>query len=111
MNDDVREAAERLRENAYTDQTFERVLFSRKRGDDLEIIKDAYLDKHVADDDELTINEWLYTVLKQNDVIFRWDSETFEFELRGNHQYKTPPKRTRGGVRRLCQELGIKLNE
>ena len=126
MNDDVRQAAERLRlcltvggpddplagvSAAYSesDGDFKNVACLTK--DELTIVK-AYLAEHPADDGEAVSEDWLRSVgLRDNRMVIefmkledgRWASRWHGWEL--------PRLKSRGQVRNLCAALGVELKE
>lgn len=117
MTDNVREAAERLRDAIKGNSTF--------RVGDLAAVTLQYLAEHPADNDEPVTVEWLASVGFTIDVhqSVKVTADLFLvyrgggwFLASGADTIKSaavdlPDYKTRSDVRRLCAALGIELNE
>jgi hypothetical protein len=100
MAEEVKQAAERIRSGLKNDAD----------GFDKELLVDAYLTEHSADDDEPVTVEWLTSVRP---------SKTIEVAVEGRiviHGAKfgwphCDDSWTLGRVRRLCKALGVELKK
>ena len=118
----VEAAASRLRDDAYKDAEFIDVYASVDQWDDQEILANAYLAEHPADDAEPMTLEWVGEVTGELLCEIGGDSSrafvnaggilTIHRDGRVFIQLKiVKPVKTRGDVRRLCAALGVELNE
>ena len=143
MSDEVRKAAERLRqvyENArnhdscWISRVYEPDFTGKSRESDYQrdrdIVTQAYLAEHPADDDEPVTEEWLLSIgfeLTREGLPFHREIDGYLKPSPGNllqpgesaYDWKLEPPAnnllavlfTRGDVRRICRALGIELKE
>ena len=114
MSNEVKEAAERLREE------FE--VHSSGIARDACVVAEAYLAEHAADDGEAVTAEWLRTVgfygkvnrplsFTQGELTLVIEGPRCWINMGMRTKHLPPNIKTRGDVRRLCNALGVELKE